>query len=381
MKNSFAVSVIVGACALAMNGSAVANVIKLTDDATLLQQQGQRYFSQSGLSGDAQKPLETAGADMPLKTAVKLIVPPNWKVESSGNYTDAIVSWTGGLVWPQILNSIAQNEGIFVHLDWTKKIAAINVPGKTKTASTHDAELAKNQTKEERQAYRKEQRSKFEKRDDQSAVIASQAKQIKLLEDNVKKSTEASQAEVARIAKKKSELEEKLSATNSLLSDQRTKVSELETKYAVIEPPKNKEGKRMDAVELYDEYKEHWVLPENDSFDYYKNGGHNDVIGYYTPATFIAKPGTIEQVLRNWASEVGWYLDYKATVQHENPYEVVLKGTFRDVSTDLVSVFLQSNRPIDIAFYPDVTVKIKEGNAEKTYRGVVKVTDLQKFSR
>lgn len=374
MKNSFAVSVIVGACALAMNGSAVANVIKLTDDATLLQQQGQRYFSQSGLSGDAQKPLETAGADMPLKTAVKLIVPPNWKVESSGNYADAIVSWTGGLVWPQILNSIAQNEGIFVHLDWTKKIAAINAPGKTKTSSTHDAELTKNQTKEERQAYRKEQRSKFEKRDDQSATIASQAKQIKLLEDNAKKSTEASQAEVARIAKYKSELEEKLSATKELLSDERSKVSELETKYSVVEPPKNKEGKRMDAVELYKEYKERWVLPDNDSFDYYKDGGHGDVIGAQTPATFIAKEGTIEEVLTQWGKQVGWFVDYQASVQHMNPYEVVLKGTFFEVSTSLVSVFLESQRPINISYYPDVIVNSPDGTR---YRGVVKITDLR----
>lgn len=377
MRHSFAVSIIVGACSLVMHNHAVADVIKLTDDATLLQQEGERYFSQSGLSGNALTPVETAGADMPLSTAVKLIIPSNWIVKTSGNFSEAVVSWTGGLVWPQIINSIAHNEGIYVHLDWVKKIASVNVPGKTKTASSHDDALAQKTSTEERQNYRKQQRQSWEKRDEQSVAIASKERQLKALEENYRKADQANQAEVAQVAKDKAKIADELAKAKVELENERQKLAALENKYAVIDAPKSSAGKQLDAVDLYKTYKERWVLPSNETFDYFKDGGHRDVISTYTPATFIAKPGTIEDVLTQWGKQVGWYVDYKASVQHQNPYEVSIKGTFMEVTKDLVSVFLRSEKPLNIEYFPDVIVDLPTG---EHYKGVVMITDL-KYNR
>ena len=90
-----------------------------------------------------------------------------------------------------------------------------------------------------------------------------------------------------------------------------------------------------------------------------------DVIEYETPATYIAQPGTLEDVVREWASFNGFELSWKTDVIHKVGHKLVFRGDFRKVGIDLFTLYLESDRPLDIKFYPDI------GES-----GVVIVTDL-----
>ncbi len=129
----FLTSVIAAMVSATLSSASNAEVVKYTDDATLQQQNGEHYFSQSGISGEKVEPIETAGADMSLAIATNLIVPDSWVVKPSGNFDNAVVSWKGGVTWPLILRNIANDEGIYISLDWVQKIVSINVPGQTES--------------------------------------------------------------------------------------------------------------------------------------------------------------------------------------------------------------------------------------------------------
>ena len=82
----FLTSVIAAMVSATLSSASNAEVVKYTDDATLQQQNGEHYFSQSGISGEKVEPIETAGADMSLAIATNLIVPDSWVVKPSGNF-------------------------------------------------------------------------------------------------------------------------------------------------------------------------------------------------------------------------------------------------------------------------------------------------------
>lgn len=354
-----------------MSSVSVADVIKITDSATLQQQQGERYFSQSGISGEEAKEIETAGADMELTLATKLIVPDSWVVKPSGAFDSAVVSWKGGMSWPLIMRNIAQKEGIYISLDWIGKIATIHVPGKTSS----ELEIAKNNKdvlEEDRQDFRRKQRQQWEAKNFRDSQLYEKDKQFENMLEKQKMSQKANQDYIANLGKTNRQLEDNLNEMKAALELEQSKNKELIDKYAVIDPTLKAE-KPIDSVELFKKYEESWVLPFDSSFTYYRNGGHSDIIEAHTPATYIAKKGNVEDVLSKWAERVGWYVEYSAGIEHKNPYEVELKGSFIEASTALVRVFEKSKRPLDIDYFPDVVVQLEDGTKRK---GLVKVTDL-----
>lgn len=372
IKTSLLASAILSILAI---DTASASVIKLTDNATLQQREAERYFSQSGLSGEKVVPMETAGADRPLSLATKLIIPDSWIVKPSGNFDNAIVSWKGGVSWPNILYKMAQDEAIYINLDWVKKIASIHVPGETQS----EMNLAKGNKEKldvDCQAFRKKERQNWERRDFRESEISVKDQQFSSMIEKQRLSQIANQDYIANLDKTNRQLENDLNELQSALELERKKREGLENKFSVIDPTLKKE-KPKDVVELSKEFEKLWVKPFDDSFLYYKNGGHRDIIEYHTPASYIAKKGSIEDVLRKWAERVGWYVEYTAGIQHENPYEVVIKGSFIEASTSLIRIFEASSRPLNISYFPDITIEMEDGTKRK---GLVKVTDLN-YSR
>lgn len=365
--------------------TATADVIKLTDDATLQQSQGERYFSQSGVSGEVVEPLETVGAGMALPLATKLIVPNNWVVKPSGNYDRAKVSFKGGVSWPHILRNIAQDEGIFISLDWVKKIVSIHVPGETKSQEAQ-ALLAKQKLDSQRQSFYKDMKPAdagqpspfFAKKNAATAPLQPENKTASTGTSIVAAPKEAQVANTDYINKLSSTnavLEKDLQSLKMKLAAEQTELKLLKDRYAVIDPKLSTKPaeKPADATELFSKFSKLWVKPFDDSFMYYKNGGHAEILEAKTPATFVAKKGSVEEVITQWGAAVNWHVEYAAGVQHHNPFQVSFKGTFFEASTELVRVFEQSNRPINITFYPDVNVEMPDGTVR---HGLAKITDL-----
>ncbi len=370
MTKNVLASTVIAALLFGTSQAALADVIKLTDSATLQQQHGERYFSQSGISGEKVVPVETAGADMSLSLATQLIVPDSWLVKSEGDLDGALVSWSGGVSWPIILRNIANNEGVFINLDWVKKIAMIHVPGQTKSENAI-ASKQQNEFATERNEFRKKQKQEWELRNEQANKLKSESEQLGIFVQRQKDAQKETNKFIKDLNSQKSELENNITTLQAALEEEREKRVAVETKYAVIDPSLAEES-AVDATELFGKFEGLWVKPFDDSFDYYIKGGHSDVIETHTPATYIAKSGSIEDVLIEWASQVGWHIEYKAGVQHHNPYEITLKGSFIDATRELISGFKTSDRPIDIQFFPDVVVRTADG--EKRY-GLARIID------
>ena len=354
-----------------------ADVVKISDDATLLQQENAQYFSQSGLSGEEAKIVETGGAGLPLSLATSLIIPDNWKIESSGNFENALISWKGGVSWPIIIRNIAENEGIYVTLDWTKKIAAIYVPGSGEIQQIADGETDGKTLDESRQAFRKQQRDNYERKQRYSQRSEDQKSQFEAILEQQREATESNLDLIARINESKADALNQKEALQRELESQRKKYEELKEKYAVIDPTLS--GKdQLDPTMVFKDYQAAWVLPYDDSPEYYLKGGHSDLIEYGTNATFVAREGTVHEVIQKWADQIGWYVDYQAGVTHINRFDFKLKGTFRETATQFVRYFQASDRPLNIDFFPKLnkTVTDPKTGEVKKYHGVVTISDL-----
>lgn len=190
--------------------------------------------------------------------------------------------------------------------------------------------------------------------------------------ENSRAAAESNQAFIANLNKQNEEAEKKAMKLAAQLESERNKNKELSQKYAVIDPSLSTKSKEFDAVELYDDYNERWILPFNTDFEYFIKGGHADLILSETPATYIAKQGSLEDVLKQWASELNWHVEYRTDVRHYNPYKVQFKGNLYEAGRDLVSIFLKSRRPLDIKFHPDVK-PIVDGQEKE---GLIIIDDL-----
>lgn len=357
--------------ALAMHAAfhASAAVVVYTDDVALQQnKQEQQFFSQSGLSGERSEIVPGAGDGMPLSLVAKNIVPSNWRIETSGAYETKVVSWRGGLVWPQILRDIAQREQVYITLDWVKKIASFHVTGETsQIALMSEGSLL--DTRNKQQAYMAQvQREQNERIVSAEEKARNDRSQLQLLTERNQAAQEESQKFAEKMIEISRQHERDKQTLESMLAQERKKREKIEERYSVIDPATGKTA-NVDATDLFVEHQKRSVLPFDPSFDYFIKGGYRDIISADTPATYIARPGTIESVIQRWCNELGCILEYRAGIQHENPYQIQFKGSFYQATTELILIFKDSDRPLDIQFWPDVS----DGKGRK---GLVVVTDL-----
>lgn len=348
---------------------ASAAVVVYTDDVALQQnKQHQQFFSQSGLSGERSEVVPGAGDRMPLALVAKNLVPSNWKIEASGAYETKTVSWRGGLVWPQILRDIAQREQVYITLDWVKKIASFHVSGENaQIAVVNESTLTEMREKQQTQIA-EAQRMQTERVMSAEERARNDRSQLQLLTERNQAAQEASQIFAEKMAELSRQNERDKQTLESMLAQERQKRQALEERYAVIDSSTGKPA-NLDATDLFAEHQRRSILPFDPSFDYFIKGGYKDVIEADTPATYIARRGTVESVIQKWCNEIGCILEYRAGIQHENPYQIQFKGSFYQAATELVLIFRESDRPLDIQFWPDVS----DGKGRK---GLVVVTDL-----
>lgn len=349
---------------------AFSSVVMISDDASLQQNYNERYFSQSGISGDEIVVLDTAGDGMPLSFALNSIIPDSWDVQVDGEADATLVSWGGGVAWPHILRNIAHDKEVYISLDWIQKIASVTVPKGSADAYVNNEQIQSAQ--EEINEFRIKQAEKVAQRNDAERMIARQNRQIEDLIKRQREAQEANQEYIARLNETNRLAQKEREKLAQALEDERSARAAVEDRYAVIAPPGGKIDV-PDGAELFLDYQERSVLPFDRSFEYFLRGGHSDIITQETPATYIAKPGTVRQVVQSWADDIGWALEYTAGVEHNNPYEVEFKGSFYEVGREFISIFQGSNRPLNITFHPDVRVGDRHG--------LVKVMDLNYHNR
>ena len=182
---------------------------------------------------------------------------------------------------------------------------------------------------------------------------------------------------IASLSESRQEVLDQKREVEKALEDEKKKNDILLERFAVIDPTLSGKEK-IDPTEIFKQYQNAWVLPYNDTPDYYLKGGHSDVIEYGTNATYIVKEGDISHILQKWADKIGWYVEYTASINHKSEYEFPIQGTFKDAATELVLKFVKSKRPLNIDFLPRLkkTVVDPETGAVTKYHGVVIVSDL-----
>lgn len=359
------------AATLLSGASATASVVVYTDDVALQQnQQEKQYFSQSGLSGEKSEVVPGAGADMPLPLVAQLIIPSSWKIESSGNFDNSVVSWQGGLVWPQIIRDIAQREQLFVSLDWIKKIASIHVPGERAQLAMNAQNNAQERLGEQKASIEASESEKLDKRVQAVTRANNDRAQLDLLLSRSRESQQANQAFIEKLDQRNQRAEDDNKTLRDMLEKERQARIALEERYKVITPGLTDGAPAPDATELFAEHNSRWVLPFDPSFDYFIKGGHSDLIEMGTPATYLAKAGSIEDVVTAWCLQIGCIVEYRAGIQHYNQYEVEFKGSFLQATTDLIKIFKSSQRPLDVDFYPEVK------DSKTGRKGLVIISDL-----
>ncbi len=115
----------------------------------------------------------------------------------------------------------------------------------------------------------------------------------------------------------------------------------------------------LNLVALKEEYNKKFVLPIDPSFDFYVQGGKEEKIDYETPATYLAKSKlSLEENLDSWSKEIGWTLEWKTAVRYPIKYPMAMKGTFKETSIELINLFKNSKRPLNISFYPKSKVVV-----------------------
>lgn len=154
-------------------------------------------------------------------------------------------------------------------------------------------------------------------------------------------------------------LNKKDKVLRELTNEQDRLTSELEElKFANVET-NEQEATEVDVAALKKAYKTSFILPIDDSFDFYVQGGYEEKFDYYTPATYVVKGNiTLKENMEQWVKGIGWHLEWKTTVRYPVKYTVKFEGTFKESSTNLINLYRESKRPLDIDFYPDSKVVV-----------------------
>lgn len=320
---------------------------------------GNPFFAESGVSTEDSVVHIGSGESMPLGMVAELVVPDSWHIAIPNSAVGNMeVDVSGGKPWSHVLREMAEKNQIYTTIDWKNKKVTLDAAdplklkllanSRTKTAQ----ELASEKAKSVIADYERQLASKRNTRDNQS--VRNQMNQEVV--DTALNSAKSSQEQSERIIGEVNSERQSKSLENKALQDQlveaKNMISQLEGKLEVVGLAKTEN--KPEVEDLFAIYQSSSVLPFDSSFDYYIKGGYMDVIEYDTPATYIAKPGTVEDVLRDWANFSGFEVSWRTEVKHKVGHKLVFKGDLRKAGIELFSLYLKSDRPINIKFYPSV---------------------------
>jgi len=370
-------------------------------------------FSQVGFSGEKYPIFKGFGEDMPLEIALKAIVPKSFEVRN--NNPELNVSFKGGTTWPYVLEQISKKHKLAISIDYNKMIVDVyseNVASKKDLITPETKVVTVEKTKNNKILAHKEQQIKAKssleqkilekQKEDQrlAGVIPLEHEGInkykKIKEDNkptVKEIIQPSKNVTITVASNNSNTltggytqeefsklspQEKTNVLLGLSSKNQEKLEKIVQQREIIELKNKKqlsvnqpvvseknivtttqEISSVNLVNLKEQYNKKFVLPIDPSFEFYVQGGHEEKIEYGTPATYLAKTNlTLEENLEAWAKDIGWTLEWKTAVRYPIKYPMTMKGNFKETSLELINLFKNSKRPLNIAYYPKSKVVV-----------------------
>lgn len=371
-------------------------------------------FSQIGFSGEKYPIFKGFGQDMPLEIALQAIVPKTFEVKN--NNPDLNVSFKGGTTWPYVLEQISKKYKLAISIDYNKMIVdvysdKINKPKDVILPEVKSAAVIQTNNKVEKMLAHKEQQINSKnsieqkilekQKEDQrlAGVIPAQhdgsinkvveknknkeviqpSKNVTITVTNTQNTltggytqeefsklspqektnvllglSHKNAEKLQHIVQRRESIEEKNKTQNSLNIAKETLAVKEEVK-AIVQPTISS----VNLVALKEEYNKKFVLPIDPSFDFYVQGGSEEKIDYNTPATYLAKTNlTLEENLAAWAKEIGWTLEWKTAVRYPIKYPMTMKGSFKETSLELINLFKNSKRPLNIAYYPKSKVVV-----------------------
>lgn len=341
--------------------SASASVV-LTDTSESIYRyddKGTPFYSESGISTETAFVHIGSGESMPLSMVVELVVPESWHIAIPNSAVGNIqVDVSGGKPWSHVLREMAEKNQIYTTIDWKNKKANFDAPDPLKlkllaqSRTQSPQELANEKAKYVIAEYEKQLSSNRNSRDNQSVRNKMNQDVVDSALNSAKNSQEQSERIIGKVNSERQSESLENKTLQAQLSEAEKMISQLEGKLEVV--GLSKAAGKPEIDDLFSIYKSSTVLPFESSFDYYIKGGYMDVIDYHTPATYIAKPGMLEDVINEWARHSGFELSWRTEVNHKVSHKLVFKGDLRKASIELFSLYLESDRPINIQFFPSV---------------------------
>jgi len=322
-------------------------------------EKGTPFFSESGVSTETSVIHIGSGESMPLSLVAELVIPETWHISIPnkvvGNMT---VDVSGGKGWSHVLREMAEKNQVYTTIDWTNKKVTLDAtdPMKLKLITESKVlspqELANEKAKSVIAEYERQLAQKRSTRDNQTVRNQMNQEVVDTALNSARSSQEQSERVIGEVNSERQSKDLENQALQDQLTEAKKMISTLKGKLEVVGMSETEH--KPEVEDLFGIYQNATVLPFNSSFDYYIKGGYMDVIEYDTPATYIAQPGLVEDVLRGWANFSGFELSWKTEVRHKVSHKLVFKGDLRKASIELFSLYLESDRPINIKFYPDV---------------------------
>lgn len=315
-------------------------------------EENQAQFSQTGVTSEKPNIIKGYGKDIPFTISLDIIVPKHWDVSFNEGAENLLVNWqstSDGLAWPYVLEDLSKRNNVSVAIDWKRK----NVNFYAHEAhnerfdylATRDESYVVNQAGEKIELERILREKEEYSRMNQMLMREANERQAALSENERRI---AEMQEEMRAREKEEELA--LNYGSGLLMQ-----AQLDGDSAVIgfEEDVFTEGLDISLDELREEHSRRTVLPINPSFEFYKAGGWRQDIDFHTPATYKAKSGkTVREVINSWGDEIGWKVTYDTNVHYTVDFDMEFKGIAREVMIEFITLYENSQRPLDIKFYP-----------------------------
>jgi len=357
--NKLATAVILSTAMISTLATASIVITDTSEQMYRYDDKGNPFYSESGVSTETSVVHIGAGESMPLSLVAELVVPSTWHISIPNRMVgNMAVDVSGGKGWSHVLREMAEKNQVYTTIDWKNKKVTLDAPdpmklkliGDTKTLTAQ--ELAGEKAKSVIAEYERQLASKRSVRDTQSVRNTMNQEMIDTALNSARSSQEQSDRIIGEVNSERLSKRLENKALQDQLDEAKKMISQLEGKLEVVGLAET--DYTPEVEDLFAIYQSATVLPFDSSFDYYIKGGYMDVIVYDTPATYIANPGMVEDVLREWANFSGFELSWNTEVKHKVSHKLVFKGDLRKVGKELFSLYLESDRPINITFYPDV---------------------------
>jgi hypothetical protein len=321
-------------------------------------EKGTPFYSESGISTELSVVHIGSGEKMPLSIVAELVVPESWHISIPSNAVgNMLVDVNGGKGWSHVLLEMAEKNKVYTTVDWKNKKVSFDAPDpmklklveKTRTLSPQ--ELANEKAVSVIAEYERQLAMKRDTRDNQSIRNTMNQEVVDAALNSAKSSQEHSDLIIGEVNSERESKELEVQNLKRQLEEAKSSIANLTGKLEVVGLAEQEE--KPEVEDLFALYEKSSILPFDSSFDYYIKGGYMDVIEYETPATYIARPGRVEDIVREWAAFNGYELSWRTDVIHNLEFKNVFKGDLRTASIALFEMYLDSDRPINIEFFPD----------------------------